>query len=128
MKDHSIDRVVKHIGDNGPLSIYKGQSEDLLNDAERAWNLEYLSLEKKRGGNQYRLTKKGQMLYDNGFNHSLLDESRIEVKAENAHIGNNYGTYNQGTHRERESIIKKVIVGIAIAVGAGLILWLFGVA
>ena len=72
--------------------------------------------------------------YSSFLQSRIIDKmEKIEIKADNIHVSNNFGNYAQSsshnftlkTGDKRQSIAKQIIIGIAITVIGGLLVWYF---
>lgn len=130
-QDKRLERLLKLMEKRGGVSMTKDTDEQLRKDIERAENLGYIrrKLNRKTGlpGYSFQYTEKGQKLVDSGYNFSVVEERQdIRVSGTNVHVGDNTGSYSQNNSNHspmKDSLLKKIIVGIFIAVAAGLIVY-----
>lgn len=128
-KDRALERVLQIIEKRGFISRTKDTDEQLKKDIARAKNLGYIQqkINLKTGlpGHSYEFTERGQRLVDSGYNFSVVeDNTSFNIKGTNVHVGNNSGNYSQVSPIKKErNIMIKIIIGVFIAVIAGLILY-----
>lgn len=130
-QDKRLESVLKLMEERGGISITKDTDDQLSMDIERAENLGYIrrKLNRKTGlpGYSFQYTEKGQKLVDSGYNFSVVDDRQgVHVSGTNVHVGDNSGSYSQNNSNHsssKDSLLKKVIVSVFIAVVAGLIVY-----
>ena len=130
-QDKRLETVLKLMEERGGISMTKDTDKQLSKDIERAENLGYIKrkINRKTGlpGYSFQYTEKGQKLVDSGYNFSVVDDRQgMHVTGTNVHVGDNSGSYSQNNSNHsssKDSILKKIIVGVIIAVVAGLIIY-----
>ena len=128
-KDRALERVMQIIEERGSISRTKHTDEQLEKDIARAKNLGYiqqkLSLKTGLPGHSYEFTERGQRLVDSGYNFSVVDDKNsFNINGTNVHVGNNSGNYSQGNPKKSDgNILSRILIGVLIAVLAGLILY-----
>ncbi len=128
--DKRLENVLKLMEKEGGISSTKDTDPQLNKDIQRAKSLGYIQSKMNRRtglpGYSYEFTEKGQRLVDSGYNFTIVeDHSSLNITGTNVHVGDNKGNYVQSdSMNSNENIIKKIIIGVIIAVIAGLILYI----